>query len=474
VEYIYWLFCLMSISIKKNIVMKQIAILILIAIITIPGYGQNKDRNRTRSEVKKYIETAILPELIVQQNNYLDRLSESEIKDLREIKSEIAARHEVKGQNHQNNKRANHNSGHGRNGSGKDGQSKYRDELSVITSQHQDLNDSYRTFIENNRQQWSEDITKIHENMDIQSRRSKDGNTGMDVFFTRISNPDWLLLWESSDSLPYNPRSRRIHKRGHNYMGTNDRVSSNPELRSDIRTYISENVIPVITKERLEFNDYLSDDEKETIETARQKIQVRKIMFRNWYESEDFVPGKRAHDPNFDAMREDMQASMKEVKLIADKYAGEIQNSLASINSGSHNWKENIKEIVAGYDMDSEKMKRLKRHNKFIPSTPVKFLLFDPSKENKPDDITGNIRVVIYPVPITSNAVISVTGAEDHQVVITLFSKEGTELKELYNLKNTEEKFEVDIDTDDLKNGIYIVKVNTENSTITRKIVVEK
>ena len=466
-------YCLTSVLRIKNEIMKRIAILLIAITISIIGISQNENRLKTHGEVKKYIDESIFPELEKQQINYLSQLSESETKELESIKGEMTSRKEEYRRNHQNNRGANHKKGNKRKDTAKSGQPNCRSEITSITEQHKDLNTSYKEFIEANRQQWMDDISKLHENMDIQPRKNKDGKTGMDMFFTRISNPDWLLLWDSSDSIIKNPRSMRNHN-GKKSSKNTDRVSYNSEFRSDVKKYASENIIPVITRERDEFNNYLSNDEKEVIETARQKIQVRKIMFKNWYESEEFVPGKRANDPNFDSMREDMKSTMKEVDAIAVAHSDEIQTRLSTFKSQSTEWKEDIIDIAVSYGMDSEKMKNMGRHNKVVPSTPIQFLLFDSTITNEFDDEIGNVRVVIYPVPIKNNAVISLTGAEDQLVVITLFTKDGANLKELYNSRNSEEKLEVKFDTDNMKSGIYIVKVTTENSEIVRKIVVDK
>ncbi len=462
----------MNITQIKNEIMKQIAILIIAITISIIGFGQTESREKTQGEVKKYIDESIFPVLEKQQKIYLSQLSESETKELEQIKSEITSRKEKYGRNSQNCRRVDQKKGKKRM---KSGQLNYRDELSVITKQHQDMNASYEKFIETNKKDWMDEISKLHENMDIQPRKNIDGKTGMDVFFTRISNLDWLLLWDPSDSITKNPRSMRNHRKMGCSSRSNDRMRSNPEFRSDVKKYITENIIPVIANERDKFNDYLSRNEKEVIEAAHQKIQVRKIVFRNWYESEDFEPGKRAKDPNFDGIREDMKSTMDEVKVIAVTHSDEIQNQLSKFRSQSGEWKEEIKEIAIRYGIESENMKRKGKHSKIVPSTPIQFLLFDPSKAIELNESKeGDVRVIIYPVPIKNKSVISITGAEDQNVVITLFSKDGANLKELYNSFNTDEKLEVKIVTDNMNSGIYIVKVTTENSEITRKVVIDK
>ena len=199
-------------------------------------------------------------------------------------------------------------------------------------------------------------------------------------------------------------------------------------------------VLPVLSEERKSFDSKLSESEKKIIETARQKIEVRKIMFKNWYESEDFVPGKRAKDENFDDMRTDMRSSMEEVKKIAVAHSEELDAILTRIKDDYSNWKTDIAKIADDNGVDIGKIKKNRKLRLLKSHSPVSFLLFDPDKsvDNEILNLNNDVRVVIYPNPVVNKATITVKGAEDKNVEIVLYSKEGEKINTVFNALNVD------------------------------------
>ncbi len=306
---------------------------------------------------------------------------------------------------------------------------------------------------------------------------SKDGKIGIEMFFTRMSNPDWLLLWDSANPRKTHMNGARTQKDFRQKTPIVGKRNANPELRADIKLYATESILPVIAQERENFDEFLSADEKKIIETARQKIDVRKIMFKNWYKSEGFEPGKRAKDKNFDAMRTDMQNSMTEVREIAIAHNMEIRESLAEIKSYSEKWRNDIRAISESNNQDPEKTNRMIRQRMNKLKTPVSFLLFNPDKAAEADLLGFNkddeMKVILYPNPIYENGTIAIINAVDKNVQVTLFTKDGEVLRTLYQGQNKKQRLEVMINVAELNNDIYIVKVVTENTEIARKIVVK-
>lgn len=252
----------------------------------------------------------------------------------------------------------------------------------------------------------------------------------------------------------------------------------NTELRKQIKAYTLKNVVPVIAKERVEFDKLLSDDEKEIIETARQKIQVRKIMFKNWYDSEDFEPGKRAKDPNFEEMRADMQKSMAEVRDVAIAHNTEIRESLGDIAVNKPKWVNDIETIIEENNEDPERIKRVINKKLHKRQTPVSFLLFNPDKA-KDNDVFGfnkndDMKVIVYPNPVFENATIAVINADDKDVEVVLLTKDGKVVNTLYDNKNDKQRLEVMLNVSDLNQDVYLIKVITNDRQITRKIIIKK
>ena len=244
--------------------------------------------------------------------------------------------------------------------------------------------------------------------------------------------------------------------------------------REEVKQYFDKNIIPVITEERKSFDKALSDSEKDVIEIARQKVKVRKLMFKNWYESEDFVAGQRAKDPNFNVMREDMQKSMTEVREIAIAHSTEIREYTSNIRSHADKWMTEILTIAEKNNQDPEYVLKMVRQHMRKSNTPIAFLLFNPDEAGHTDffEMDNKLKVIVYPNPVVRSATIAIIGAADKNIQVTLYTKDGETLSTLFNGINSDQRLEVILNSTELNNDIYIVKVVIDDAEISRKVVV--
>jgi len=423
---------------------RLITVITIIAISATAAFSQNSAQQKTMEEVKQYIDENVFPLIEKQQTKYYNALSDSEKTELSNIKEQ---------------------------------NSHPKNELVKITDVHPKLNASYKKVIDKNKAIWIADIKAIHENNDTQPMHSKDGNIGIEMFFTRMSNSEWLLLWDSENPRKAHPRGMRTQNNTGNYKPAAGKRNFNPELRAEIKTYTIENVLPVIAQERKDFDKVLSTDEKKIIETARQKVEVRKIMFKSWYESEDFEVGKRAKDPNFDNMRTDMQNSMTEVREIAIAHSDEIREAIAKIKTHSDSWRKDISAISERNNQDPKHTNRMIMQKMHKSQTPISFLLFNTNKVDETDlfdfDKEDDVKVIVYPNPVFENATIAIINAVNENVQITLFTKGGEKVLDLYDDQNKKQRLEVLLNVSDLRDDVYLIKVATGDINITRKIVIK-
>ncbi len=451
----------------KAYVMKRITILLIAIITSIFGFAQNKQYQKTHENVKEYMEKSIFPELQKQQSSYLKELSENEIDKLEKIKGDLTFRNEKKGHFHQD--RGNRNNKNGKMRNEKFSKTLCFDEVKGFTESHPEQNKSYKKFIESNKQKWIDDINSLHEN-GTQPMNKNGGNMRMEKFFERISNPEWLLLWDSSHSQMMNTKSKRNHR--HNYHGRKC-TDLNTEIGHERYASAMSNMVPVIAAERKKFDSNLSDSERETIETTRQKIEVRRIMFMNWRESEDFVPGQRAADPDFDGIREDMRNSMDNLREIASTHESQIVDHFDVIKSNSDDWEIALNTLSTKPGNKQNNYKRRFKHNRCSSNSSVMFLLFDPDKFSKLD-FDDKVKVVIYPNPVINKSEILVTGALEKNIQIKLYSKDGNLATGLFDGQCNVEELKIDLNADMLDNDIYMLKVTVNDNDITRKIIVSK
>jgi len=80
--------------------------------------------------------------------------------------------------------------------------------------------------------------------------------------------------------------------------------------------------------------------------------------------------------------------------------------------------------------------------------------------------------IQIYPNPNNGNFIIEINGPVDDQVYIDLISVSGNIIfsKEFNNVQSP---IFTDINLDDAYRGIYLVRITTNNSVITRKIMIQ-
>ncbi|MFK5857483.1 MAG: T9SS type A sorting domain-containing protein [Bacteroidota bacterium] len=453
--------------------MKRLTLIVtVIALSTVLAFSQNSAHTKTMEEVKKYIDDNVFPTIEKQQAKYLSNLSETEKTELNNIKEKRSS--QKNGFSGKQNKKSGNNKSKNRYNNS---ENSLFPEVKKITDAHPKLNASYMDIIDNDKSKWIADIVAIHESNDSQPMHTDDGKMGVEMFFTRMANPEWLLLWDAS-----NPRNTHAGMRTKSdFKGKRNmhaKAKLTPELRAEIKSYTTKNIIPVIASERKNFDEFLSDNEKKIIKTAREKIEVRKIMFKNWYESEDFEAGKRAKDPSFDNMRTDMQNSMAEVREIAIAHNDEISESIANIKSHAKEWHKEISTISEKNNQDPDETNMMIRQKMHKSQTPISFLLFNPNKAEEADLFGFNkedeIKLIVYPNPVFENATIAILNAADNNIQAVLFTKEGEMVKTLYDGQNTKQRLEVMLNVSELNNDIYIVKVKTDGNEISRKIVISR
>jgi hypothetical protein len=441
--------------------MKRITIFVIVTALYLVSFSQNKEIETSRQEVHEYFKNTIFPELSKERESYMESLSDQEKEILKNCQKA-------------KNNYGDYCRGKGRSGKGMNKQKprnrrpvgRFNPKVDEIIANHPEENSTYEKFLKKNSKKWIADIEKIHKENGIEPRVNKEGKTGYEMFMKKISYPAWLLIWDG-ESLPFD--RKQWTRKG------DKRRSYNPELRKDLREYTINEILPVVARERKAFDKYLSEEDKQVIDEARQKIIVRKEMFRSWHNSEDFEPGKRAKDSNFDGMREDMRVSMQKVRDIAKKHSIKIRESMAIIRLDINTWKEGVRIIAEKHDVD-EGMVFRKSHDRIKESMkPVKFLLFDPEKDRDGSFMGYNesIKVLVYPNPVTNNGTIAILNGLDKEINVILYTKSGEKVKELYSGIINNDREEIPFSAEELDSDIYIAKIKGKETDISRKIVIK-
>ena len=423
--------------------------------------GQNAQRQQTREEVKKYFDEQVKPLLMEQQNIYVQSLSAKEKSRLEEIQTTSG-----NGNFSQNGKR-------GRNGNWGTYNCVARAE--EITANHPDQNKAYRQFIDDHKSKWGDDIKAIHEKNGITQMKNADGNTGPEFWIDRLENPETLLLMNADRPFPGVGQGARRGMGSNGNRGNGTCRNMGYGMQSGVNPMINKEMIPIVAKERLAFDSNLSNAEKETIDLARQKIQVRRAMFKAWRESEDFVPGSRRDDPNFDALRADMQESMQAVRDIALNHSSEIRQSLDEIRGLNPDIGDCPK-----YGMNNHRKGRGFKGNQ--PghgnkwNTPMGFLLFDPAnaEESASTGLENEALISVFPNPVKETGTVKIGNANGKNIEVLLLNQDGSQREKLFSGQVNDDLYEVAIQASDLDEGIYFVQVILDGKTTTKKMVVKR
>ncbi len=84
-----------------------------------------------------------------------------------------------------------------------------------------------------------------------------------------------------------------------------------------------------------------------------------------------------------------------------------------------------------------------------------------------------NERLSIYPNPCNQLSVVSYQLSGNNHVNISLYDITGRKVKEIINKNQSKGKHDIEIDTQQMEEGIYILKLSTKDFTANRKIVVK-
>jgi len=87
------------------------------------------------------------------------------------------------------------------------------------------------------------------------------------------------------------------------------------------------------------------------------------------------------------------------------------------------------------------------------------------------ENVTNNEELIIYPNPVLNNATVSINLEKRSSVSISIFDLLGREKQKLQPQLYSAGKISIPIDLNNLKNGIYFVRVKYKNKVITRQII---
>lgn len=133
----------------------------------------------------------------------------------------------------------------------------------------------------------------------------------------------------------------------------------NPEMKKELRVYYRQNIIPVLIEKRRNFENELTDEEKATIETIRNK---RNELRAEWMEGQLAGEGMETKD-----MKDFMTESRKALQPILLNHKASLEKLEESLRPEREKWEADIDKIKAKYITDykpkSDKLYKSKEKN---------------------------------------------------------------------------------------------------------------
>lgn len=183
---------------------------------------------------------------------------------------------------------------------------------------------------------------------------------------------------------------QRFHKR-------DDDKLSHKTIREEIRTYILQNIIPVLQSQRTKLNNDLAANDKATIEGFQNKIKSTRPQWREARKNfrESLIKGTKPTEElaQLQELKEAHNADRTQIKALAEKYSVHIEALKKEIEGDIEQWKTDIKTIankhLEGKEQTPERFQHRSR-SFFHPVPPlfphrmlskVGFLLLDPDKD---------------------------------------------------------------------------------------------
>lgn len=378
--------------------MKRITFLV-VAVLAFNIMWAQQGQQNNREEFSKFYDETIKPELEKSQKEFFEVLSKSEKKELKVLTQkadELVA--EVEENMAPEERMGFHDKMMG-----------LRDQAGKIAEAHSEQSEKYRESMMGNIEKWRTEMPKRNYTKgqgnrqgrgngqgkgngqgygngqgqgqgNGQGRGNGQGNRGGQnmnrqqggmQMFSQISDPAWLLLW-SPDRKP-----QMMMNAGQRGMRMQNPMMNNPELKAEVQEYNQKNIFPQIAEKRKQFDSKLNDEEKAQIAEAMGKIMTRDAMQKAYFESEDYEPGARRNDPNFEAFREAMQKSMQEVRKISFAHADEIKEIRNSLKPQYDQWRTDLEKIFSKYDDDKFMAEQMLSSSFKQNTSPMAFLLLD-------------------------------------------------------------------------------------------------
>lgn len=152
-------------------------------------------------------------------------------------------------------------------------------------------------------------------------------------------------------------------------------------------------------------------------------------------------------------------------KNTLEGYAGGAQGILYKTVDGGTTWQS----VVSGVSSVKEIQDIVYHNNRFIAVTTQGNIITDVNNLGVNDHTTNEAELIVYPNPASHVFTVDFTNTESGPVTVTISTINGAVVKSEVLQANQKK-----VNVADLSNGVYIVEIKTEKTSIRKKLIVKK
>lgn len=254
------------------------------------------------------------------------------------------------------------------------------------------------------------------------------------------------------------------------------------------KTFFNQEILPLIQAKRLEFESILTPEDRAQINairnefrTLRQSHQEKVRELRQTQQKPDWETRRQLYQE-----RQRMKELKDQIRSIAIRYEEILQPMIENLKTEISETRKEFREqngyypFCPGYSWQGGEKPRKDRtikdgtYPKWL--TPEWFLLMEPATEKPSGSIQPEqeIKISIFPNPASDKIQINTASENALTGFITITDINGNELLKTESITFQEGLGSYQMDISKLKNGIYFVRFNTGEKSVTQRLIIRK
>lgn len=278
-------------------------------------------------------------------------------------------------------------------------------------------------------------------------------------------------------------KQERKEKRG-------EAKESREALRAEMEAYRQENILPVMQAQRAKLEEKISAEDKATIAALRTKMEDHKADMNGKGN------GKRQRKGmGINGVDEGKKADREQMKSLLATYQDDIKALFAEIEDKTAQWKTDMKAIAEKYhpeqgerQMKGREGKGKKRGQRAKKErqeerpgigrvmSAIHFLLLEPatSASNFENTVAPVNEIKVFPNPAISSSTLQYNIEQAGKIRIELRNDQGKVMKTLFDGISDVGSYNLNVDTANLKEGVYYITFIDAQGQRTEKLVISR